>query len=84
MKIRIQHNETRKFLRGVDTWADSCEGARDFATSIEAFRHCVEHKLGGVNIIVDRGLARPPIIIPVEIPAFADKPATGFPLLATK
>jgi hypothetical protein len=44
----------------------------------------VEHKLGGVNIIVDRGLARPPIIIPVEIPACTDKPATGFPLLAAK
>ncbi|HEY0551549.1 MAG TPA: hypothetical protein VGF13_18235 [Verrucomicrobiae bacterium] len=84
MKIRIQHIGTRKFLRGIDTWTDSGEGARHFATSIEAFRHCVEHKLGGVNIIVDRGLARPPISIPVEIPACTGKPATGFPLLATK
>ncbi len=84
MKIRIQHIATRKFLRGVDTWIDSSEGARHFATSIEAFRHCVEHKLGGVNIIVERGLARPPIIIPVEIPACTGKPATGFPMLATQ
>jgi hypothetical protein len=84
MKIRIQHNGTRKFLRGVDSWTESCEGAREFATSIEAFRHCVEHKLGGVNIIVDRGTARPPIIIPVEIPACTGKPATGFPQLVAK
>ena len=84
MKICIQHNGTRKFLRGVDTWTDSCEGARAFATSIEAFRHCVENQLGGVNIIVDRGLARPPIIIPVEIPGCTGRPATGFPLLAAK
>jgi hypothetical protein len=84
MKICIQHNGTRKFLRGVDTWTDSREGARAFTNSIEAFRHCVEHKLGGVNIIVDRGLPRPPIVIPMEIPASTDKPATGFPLLVAK
>jgi len=84
MKICIQHDGTRKFLRGVDTWTDSREGARAFANSIEAFRHCVEYQLGGVNIIVDRGLARPPIIIPVQIPKSSDKPMTGFPLLAAK
>ncbi len=82
MKICIQHNGTRKFLRGAETWVDSSEGARLFATSIEAFRHCAENNLSGVNIIVDRGGVRPPIIIPVEIPAAAGKPTTGFPVLA--
>jgi hypothetical protein len=84
MKIWIQHNGTRKFLRGMDTWTDSSEGARAFANSIEAFRHCVEHRLGGVNIIVHRGLARPSIIIPVEIPGSTGKATTKFPLMAAK
>ena len=84
MKIRIQHGATRKFLRGAVAWADSCEEARDFASSIEAFRHCVQHKLVGVNIVVPRGPTRPPIIIPVEIPSCADNLATGFPTLATR
>jgi hypothetical protein len=84
MKICIQHNGTRKFLRGVNTWVDSSEGARNFANSIEAFHHCAEHEIGGVNIIVDRGFARPPIIIPVEIPTSAGKPTTGFPLVAAR
>jgi len=84
MKICIQHNGTRKFLREAETWVDSSEGARLFTNSIEAFRHCAENQLSGVNIIVDRGGVRPPIIIPVEIPATEEKLTTGFPVLGVK
>ncbi len=66
MKIRIQHIESRMFLRGIDTWVESSAGARHFINSMDAFRHCADHGLAGVNIIVDYGTHRVPLIIPVE------------------
>jgi hypothetical protein len=66
VKICIQHQGTRKFLRGVDSWVDTMESARLFENSMEALRHCVNNPVGQVNIIIDRGLARPPIIIDVQ------------------
>ena len=45
---------------------DSMKGARLFENSMEALRHCVNNPVGQVNIIIDRGLARTPIIIAVE------------------
>ena len=42
------------------------EGARRFDNSMEDLRHCVNNPVGQVNIIIDRGLARPPIIIDVQ------------------
>lgn len=66
MKICIQHQKTRKFLRGIDSWVESIEGARLFENSMEALRHCVNNPLGQVNIIIDRGTARTPIIIAIE------------------
>jgi hypothetical protein len=66
VKICIQHQGNRKFLRVVDSWVDSMEGARTFENSMEALRHCVQNPIGNVNIIIDRGLARPPVIIAVE------------------
>ncbi len=66
VKICVQHQGTRKFLRGVDSWVDSMESARLFPNPMEALRHCVNNPIGQVNIIIDRGLERPPIIIAVE------------------
>ena len=66
VKICIQHQGTRKFLRGIDTWVESMEGARSFENSMEALRHCVNYPIGHVNIVIDRGMARTPIIIAVE------------------
>jgi hypothetical protein len=66
MKISIQHRGTRKFLRGIDTWVDGNSGARHFVNSMDAFRHCIEHGLATVNIIVDYGSTRVPLIIPVD------------------
>ncbi len=66
MKICIQHSGTRKFLRGIDTWVDGSAGARHFVNSMDAFRHCVDHGLAAVNIIVDYGTTRAPLIIPVD------------------
>jgi hypothetical protein len=65
VKICIQHSGTRKFLRGIDTWVDGRAGARHFGNSMDAFRHCVEHGLAAVNIVVDYGTDRVPLIIPV-------------------
>ena len=45
---------------------ESIEGARLFENSMEALRHCISNPLGQVNIIIDRGTARTPIIIAVE------------------
>ena len=45
---------------------DTMESARLFENSMEALRHCVNNPVGQVNIIIDRGLARPPIIIDVQ------------------
>ena len=45
---------------------ESIEGARLFENSMDALRHCISNPLGQVNIIIDRGIARTPIIIAVE------------------
>jgi hypothetical protein len=79
MKVCIQHSATRKFLCGARTWVDSIESALCFATSIEAFRHCAETGLSNVCLLVDCGLSRPRIVIPVEIPGTTNRPVTGFP-----
>lgn len=79
MKVCIQHSATRKFLCDTTTWADSIETALNFATSIDAFRHCVEVGLSNVYILVDRGQSRPMIVIPVETPQLCNQPTTGFP-----
>ena len=42
------------------------EGARSFENSMEALRHCLNYPVGHVNIVIDRGAARTPIIIAVE------------------
>ena len=82
MKICIQHGATHQFLRESDAWTES--STRLFTNSIEAFRHCVEHRLSGVNIIVERDQPRPAIIIPVEIHASTGQATTGFPVVARK
>lgn len=78
MRIFIQHQTTRKFLRGVDSWVDSPDAARFFENSMEALRHCVNNPVGRVNIIIDRGMARTPIIIAVE----GADPAVSMPMPA--
>jgi hypothetical protein len=50
----------------MDSWVESMEGARLFANSMEALRHCVNNPIGQVNIVIDRGAARTPIIIAVD------------------
>lgn len=82
VNISIQHRVTGKFLRGVDSWGDTMDEARRFATSIEAFRLCSDLGLGEVSILVDRGPGRPVIAIPVDMPEGATRPMTGFPSLA--
>jgi len=42
------------------------DAARLFENSMEALRHCVNNPIGRVNIVIDRGTARTPIIIAVE------------------
>lgn len=84
MKICIQHGATRQFLRESDAWTESSTLARLFANSIEAFRHCVEHRLSGVNIFVEREQPRPAILIPVEIHASTGQATTGFPVVVRK
>lgn len=79
MKVCIQHSATRQFLCEAMTWVDNMEAALKFATSIEAFRHCVEAGISDVYILVDRGQSRPMIVIPVETPQLSNRPATGFP-----
>ena len=84
MKVRIQHSATRKFLCGAKTWVDSVEAALSFATSFEAFRHCAETGLSNVRLLVDRGLSRPAIVIPIETSGLTKRPVTGFPHLGTE
>ena len=49
--------------------------ATTFANSMEALRHCVNNPVGRVNINIDRGVARTPIIIAVEGTEAAAMPA---------
>jgi hypothetical protein len=66
MRIHIQDCRTRKFLRDPLQWVEGAGGARSFANSMDAFRHCIDLGLAGVNIFVDRGTHRQPLIIPVD------------------
>lgn len=61
---------------------DSMEAARHFENSMEALRHCVNNPIGKVNIIIDRGTARTPIIIAVEGSETVSMPASNSPLQA--
>jgi len=67
MRIHIQDSQTRKFLQGADSWVIGRDGARSFPTSMDAFRHCIDQGFAGVNIVVDLGTRRPPLIIPVDM-----------------
>ena len=84
MKVCIQHIATGKFLCGAQTWVDNIQAALSFATSIEAFRHCVKAGLTNVHLLVDRGLARPAIYIPLETSVSANRPVTGFPRMGNR
>lgn len=66
MRIHIQDCRTRKFLRDPHQWIESSASARNFANSMDAFRHCIDLGLAGVSIFVDRGSHRQPLIIPVD------------------
>lgn len=66
MKIFIQHDGTQKYLRGVDQWVKNSAGARTFPSSIDAFLHCVERGLAGVNIVIERSTGRGPLVVPVD------------------
>jgi hypothetical protein len=66
MRIHIQDCQTRKFLRGMDSWVAGTAGARNFGTSMDAFRHCIDQGFAGVNIVVEFGSNRAPLIIPVD------------------
>jgi hypothetical protein len=66
MRIHIQDGRTRKFFREANHWVDGIATARNFTTSMDAFRHCMDLGLAGANIFVDRGSHREPLIIPVD------------------
>jgi hypothetical protein len=76
MRIHIQDGRSRKFLRDTNNWVDGAAMARNFPTSMEAFRHCIDTGLVGVNIVVDRGGRRGSLIIPVDNEV-ASRPAIG-------
>lgn len=65
MRIHVQDGRTRKYLHGVNTWVAGISQARNFANSIDAFRHCVDQGFSDVNIVVDLGARREPLVIPV-------------------
>ena len=66
MKIVIQHDGTHKYLRGVNSWVKRSDGARSFPSSIDAFLHCLERRLAGVNIVIERTPGRKPLVVPVD------------------
>lgn len=66
MKIFIQHDGTHKYLRGVDRWVKSPAAAHAFPSSFDAFLHCLERGLAGVNIIIERPRGRGPLVVPVD------------------
>ena len=66
MRIHIQDCRTRKFLREANNWVEGAANARNFTTSMDAFRHCIDLGLAGVSIFIDRGARRQPLIIPVD------------------
>jgi hypothetical protein len=66
MRIQIQDCQTRKYLQGPNQWVGDRLAATNFSNSMEAFRHCISQGLAGVNIIVDFGDRRTPLIIPFD------------------
>ncbi len=75
MKIVIQHDGTHKYLRGINHWVKDTEAARSFPSSIDAFLHCLERGLAGVNIIIERSPGRPPLVVPVDESALEEASA---------
>jgi hypothetical protein len=75
MKIVIQHDGTHKYLRGINHWVKDTEAARSFPSSIDAFLHCLERGLAGVNIIIERPPGRPPLVVPVDESALEEASA---------
>jgi hypothetical protein len=75
MKIVIQHDGTHKFLRGVNHWVKDSDAARSFPSSIDAFLHCLERGLAGVNIIIERPPGRAPLVVPVDKSALEEASA---------
>lgn len=77
MKICIQNRATRKFLQADQTWIESATQARAFPTSLAAFRHCLEQQLADVNIVVEFGQDRHPLVIPVDSRPTPEQPASA-------
>ena len=80
MRIHIQDCRTRKFLRDPNTWVEGAAAARNFATSMDAFRQCIDLGLAGVSIFVDRGGHRRPLIIPVDKEVASAQPVRHSPM----
>lgn len=66
MKILIQHNGTHKYLRAANVWGKNPEDAHTFGSSFDAVLYCLERKLEGVNIIIERPHGRAPLVVLVD------------------
>ena len=66
MKIFIQHNGTHKYLHAADAWAKNPAGAHTFPSSFDAVLYCIERRLEGVNIIIERPHGRGPLVVLVD------------------
>jgi hypothetical protein len=75
MRIVIQHDGTHKYLRGVNHWVKNSDAARSFPSSFDAFLHCLERGLAGVNIIIERPSGRAPLVVPVDKTALEEASA---------
>ncbi len=75
MKIFIQHDGTHKYLQGVDRWVKKSDAARSFPSSIDAFLHCLERGMAGVNIVIERPRGRGPLVVPVDETALKEAAA---------
>ncbi|HMJ90929.1 MAG TPA: hypothetical protein VK530_13995 [Candidatus Acidoferrum sp.] len=80
MRIHIQDCRTQKFLREPNNWVAVAAAARNFPTSMDAFRHCIDLGLAGVSIFVDRGGHRRPLVIPVDKEVASPLPASHSPV----
>ena len=51
-KILVQDQATKRFLDDAGEWITDAERARNFPTSLNAIVHCVQKKLGQVQLLV--------------------------------
>lgn len=66
MRILLQHKQTGRYFRDIDSWVHEASTAMDFVSSTKAIDFCVTNKLNDVQLVLKFEEQRYDIVLPVE------------------